>query len=150
MPEQAERVHWDLSEQIIGSAMAVLNELGPGLDEKLYENALIIELTDRGMRADQQKQFSVHYKDRFIGKLIPDLIIDDSVIVEAKVVEAFVDSHMAQVLGYLKITNLQLGLLLNFKYATLDWKRVVRSASAERKIPKSVSHRKTEALLREL
>jgi GxxExxY protein len=135
MAEQIERVHWDLSEQIIGAAMAVLNELGPGLDEKLYENALVIELTNRGRRADQQKQFPVHYQGRFIGKLIPDLIVDDTVIVDAKVVETFVDSHLAQVLGYLKITNLQLGLLLNFKYATLDWKRVVRSPETDKKKP---------------
>ena len=127
MPEPAERVHWDLSEQIIGSAMEVLNEIGPGLDEKLYENALIIELTERGSKANQQKRFPVHYKGRFIGKLIPDLIIDELVIVDAKVVEVFCDSHIAQVLGYLSITNLQLGLLLNFKYAKLQWKRIVRS-----------------------
>jgi GxxExxY protein len=133
MPNDNQRVHWEFSEQIIGSAMAVLNELGPGLDEKLYENALIIELTSRGHRVDQQKQFPVYYKGRFIGKLIPDLIVDDLIIVDAKVVEAFADTHLAQVLGYLKITNLQLGLLLNFKFATLDWKRVVRTSELDQK-----------------
>jgi GxxExxY protein len=135
MPNQIDRVHWDLSEQIIGSGMAVLNELGPGLDERIYENALIVELTSRGSRVDQQKQFPVYYRDRFIGKLIPDLIVDDAVIVDTKVVEQFAGTHLAQVLGYLKISNLQLGLLLNFKYASLDWKRIVRTAAADKKEP---------------
>jgi GxxExxY protein len=133
MSENNGRVHWDLSEQIIGSAMAVLNELGPGLDEKLYENALIIELTNRGQRVDQQKQYPVYYQNRFIGKLIPDLVVNGLVIVEVKVVESFADVHSAQVLGYLKITDLQLGILLNFKYASLDWKRIVRSCNADKK-----------------
>ena len=61
-----------------------------------------------------------------MGRLIPDLIVDGLVIVDAKVVTAFTDDHLAQMMGYLAITNLQLGLLLNFKYARLQWKRVVR------------------------
>jgi GxxExxY protein len=114
--------------------MAVLNELGPGLNEKLYENALIIELTSRGLRVDQQKQFPVYYRERFIGKLVPDLIVDDSVIVDAKTVETFTDTHINQVAGYLKITKLQLGLLLNFKFASLEWKRVVNTKDQQHKI----------------
>ena len=130
MAKQSKLVHAELSEQIIGAAMDVLNELGPGLSEKLYENALIIELTSRGLRVGQQKEFPVHYKGQFIGKLIPDLIVNELVIVDEKVVECFNDSHMAQVLGYLAITKLQLGLLLNFKFARLQWKRIVRTDSA--------------------
>jgi len=120
--------HAELTGDIIGAAMAVLNALRPGLDEKLYENALLIELVDRGHTVEQQEAFPVHYKGHFIGKLIPDLIVDGKVIVEAKVAETFTDSHVAQVLGYLAITELEVGLLLNFKSAELDFKRVVRSA----------------------
>jgi GxxExxY protein len=127
MNDGKELVHAKLSEKIIGAAMEVLNELGPGLNEKLYENALIIELTSRGLRVDQQTQFPVHYKGRYIGKLIPDVIVNELVIVDEKVVESFTDSHFAQVLGYLAVTELQLGLLLNFKYSRLKWKRVVRT-----------------------
>jgi GxxExxY protein len=127
MPVAGQKIHWDLSQEIIGAAMAVLNELGPGLDEKLYENALIIELTNRGRRIDQQKQFSVYYQNRFIGKLIPDLIVDDLVIVDTKVVECFCDEHLAQMLGYLKIANLELALLVNFKFSSLRWKRIVQT-----------------------
>ncbi len=106
--------------------MAVLNELRPGLDEKLYENALVIELVARGHTVEQQREFPVHYRGHFIGKLIPDLIVDGKVIVDPKVVTGFNDTHLAQMLGYLNITSLEVALLLNFKEAKLDWKRVVR------------------------
>jgi GxxExxY protein len=119
-------VHKDLSEAVIGAAMTVLNTLRPGLDEKLYENALVIELTKRGHRVAQQRQFPVHYDGQLIGTLIPDLIVDDLVIADPKVVTAFNDTHMAQMLGYLNITGLKLALLLNFKNSKLDWKRIVR------------------------
>ena len=114
------------NKDIIGAAMAVLNELKPGLDEKLYENALIIELQHRGHNAEQQRQFPVHYRNHFIGKLVPDLIVDGKVIADPKVVTAFNETHIAQMLGYLNITGLEVALLLNFKDAKLTWKRVVR------------------------
>lgn len=122
----SELIHKELSESIIGAAMKVLNTLRPGLDEKLYENALVIELRKRGHRVEQQRQFPVYYDGHLIGTLIPDLIVDDLVIVDPKVVTAFNDTHLAQMLGYLNITQLNLALLINFKFAKLDWKRVVR------------------------
>jgi GxxExxY protein len=76
----SELIHKKLSESIIGSAMTVLNCLKPGLDEKLYEDALVIELRKRGHRVDQQKQFPVYYDGHLIGTLIPDLIVDDLVV----------------------------------------------------------------------
>ncbi len=106
--------------------MTVLNEPKPGLHEKLYENALVIELRKRGHEVEQQREFPVHYKGQFIGKLIPDLIVDQKVIVDPKVVTGFDDNHIAQMIGYLAKTDLQLALLLNFKYAKLRWKRIVR------------------------
>ena len=123
---KTELVHRELSESIIGAAMTVLNALRPGLDEKLYENALVIELQKKGHRVEQQSQFPVYYDGIEIGKLIPDLIVDETVIVDPKVVSAFNESHMAQMIGYLAITELKLALLLNFKKAKLEWKRVVR------------------------
>ena len=115
----------ELTQDIIGAAIAVLNELKPGLDEKLYENALLIELTSRDHKVDQQREYPVHYKGRFVGKLIPDLIVDEQVIVDPKVATAFSDTHIAQMLGYLNITGLKVALLLNFKESRLTWKRVV-------------------------
>ncbi len=106
--------------------MTVLNELKPGLHEKLYENALVIELRERGHEVEQQREFPVHYKGHFIGKLIPDLIVDRKILADPKVVTGFDDNHIAQMIGYLAKTDLQLALLLNFKYAKLRWKRIVR------------------------
>ena len=119
-------IHEELSGGIIGAAMAVLNELKPGLDEKLYENALVIELIERGYFVQQQERFPVHYRGQLIGTLVPDLIVDRKIIIDTKVVSAFVDRHIAQALGYLNITNLQLALLLNFQDSKLQWKRIVR------------------------
>ena len=118
-------IHKELSEAIIGAAMTVSNTLKPGLDEKLYERALVIELQKRGHRVDSQRQFPVYYDGQHIGTLIPDLIVDDLVIADPKVVTAFHDTHTAQMLGYLNITGLRLALLLNFKNARLEWKRIV-------------------------
>jgi GxxExxY protein len=118
--------HEEITKAIIGAAMAVLNELKPGLDEKLYENALVIELVARGHTVEQQREFPVHYRGHFIGKLVPDLIVDGKVIADPKVVSVFNDTHIAQMLGYLNITGLEVALLLNFKESTLTWKRVVR------------------------
>jgi GxxExxY protein len=116
----------ELSGDIIGAAMDVLNDLKPGLDEKLYENALVIELTQRGHKVSQQESFSVNYKEHYIGRLVPDLIVDDLVIVDPKVVTAFDETHIAQMIGYLAKTGLKLALLLDFKYSKIRWKRVVR------------------------
>jgi GxxExxY protein len=102
----------------------VLDTLKPGLDEKLYENALVIELVKQDLQPEQQRSFPVHYDGKFIGKLIPDLIVKD-VVVDAKVVTAFTPDHIAQMLGDLNITGLPLGLLLNFRYRKLQIKRVI-------------------------
>jgi GxxExxY protein len=118
--------HEELTGQIIGAAMAVLNELKPGLDEKLYENALVIELTGQGHTVEQQRNYPVHYRGHFIGELVPDLIVDGKVITDPKVVSEFNETHIAQMLGYLNITGLEVALLLNFKESKLAWKRVVR------------------------
>jgi GxxExxY protein len=117
--------HAELSQSIIGAAMTVLNTLKPGLDEKLYERALVIELRKRGHRIEQQQRFPVFYANQQIGTLIPDLIVDNQVIADPKVVSSFSTTEIAQMLGYLNITGLKLALLLNFKYAELKWKRIV-------------------------
>lgn len=117
-----------ITENIIGAAMSVLNKLRPGLDEKLYERALVIELAKQGLACVQQKQHPVHYDGELIGNLIPDLIVNNAVIVDPKVVNAFNDTHIAQMLGYLNITGLKTALLLNFKYAKLQIKRVSNGA----------------------
>src|SRR5712692_801114 len=126
-------IHEEISKSILGAAMTVLNALRPGLDEKLYERALLIELKERGHLVEQQRVYPVHYRGQFIGKLVPDLIVDGKAIADPKVVSAFNESHVAQMLGYLAITGLEVALLLNFKAAKLTWKRVV--AGEPEKVP---------------
>jgi GxxExxY protein len=120
-------IHEGLSKDIIAAAMKLHCALKPGLDEKLYENALVIELGKRGYLAQQQKSFAVHYEGHFIGRMTPDIIVNELVIVDPKVVDSFNKDHMAQMLGYLAISGLELALLLNFKHASLQWKRIVKS-----------------------
>ena len=91
---------------------------------------MIIELRRRGHTLSIQRAFPVFYRGELIGNLIPDLIVDDAVIVDPKVVSCFTDTHIAQMLGYLNITGLDLAVLLNFKNARLEWKRVLRPGEA--------------------
>jgi len=126
MGTDSDGIHRELSHAIIGAAMMVHNTLRPGLDEKLYENAMVIELVKRGHSVEQQKSFPVYYDGQLIGRLVPDLIVDERVIVDPKVADSFSEAHMAQMLGYLSITGLNLALLLNFKHTKLQTKRVVR------------------------
>ncbi len=119
-------LHAELSHSIVGAAMKVLNTLKPGLNEKAYENALAIELRKRGHVVGQQRRFEVFYEGERVDTLVPDLIVDDLVIVDPKVAEDFTATHIAQMTGYLAITQLRLALLLNFKHADLKWKRIVR------------------------
>ena len=125
-PKGETLIHEESSRNVIGAAMEVLNHLKPGLDEKVYENALALEVQERGCTVEQQTRFPVRYKDHLVGTLVPDMIVDNLVIVDAKVVSEFNESHVAQMIGYLAITGLKLAILLNFRNAQLEWKRVVR------------------------
>jgi GxxExxY protein len=128
-------IHEALSRKVIGTAMDVLNELKPGLDEKLYERALVVGLRRAGHTVDAQKVFPVLYRDELIGNLTPDLIVDNTVIVDPEVVSAFNETHISQMIGYLAISGLELAILLNFKNARLEWKRVVRQNEKEATVP---------------
>jgi GxxExxY protein len=124
-------IYQKLSGSIIGIGMEVLNELKPGLDEKLYERAMVIELRRRGHVVEAQREFPVFYRNGPIGHLTPDLIVDDKIIVDPKVVAAFNEAHIEQMIGYLTISGLELALLLNFKSAKLEWKRVIQQQKEE-------------------
>lgn len=118
--------HKELTREIISAAIAVHEVLRPGLDEKLYERALCIEMGQRSMFFEQQPKHEVTYKGKFLGHLIPDLVVERKVIVDTKCVSAFDSAHEAQMLGYLNITGLDVALLLNFKTWPLGKKRVIR------------------------
>jgi GxxExxY protein len=111
--------------QIVGCAMEVLNTLGHGLLEKPYENALCVEFRQRGIPHEQQPRFPVNYKSVNVGEYVPDLIAFDRVIVDVKVIGKLGNKEAAQMLNYLKVTGLRVGLLLNFKHSKLEWQRIV-------------------------
>ena len=96
-----------------------------------YERAMIIELKRRGPSLSIQRAFPVFYRGELIGNLIPDLSVDNAVIVDPKVVACFTDTHVAQMIGYLNVTGLDLAVLINFKNARLEWKRVLRPQRTE-------------------
>jgi GxxExxY protein len=111
--------------EIVNCAFEVLNEIGPGLYEKPYENALVVELGLRKIPFEQQERFPVVYKTVKVAEFIPDLLVYGQVVVDTKVVNRITDHEIAQMLNYLRITKLKVGLILNFKHAKLEWKRVV-------------------------
>jgi GxxExxY protein len=114
-----------LSRRVIGAAIEVHRRLGPGFGEELYERALCIELEKRGIRCDRQVVIPVYYDGIEIGRHRLDLIVEGQLIIELKAVSAIADVHSAQLLGYLRATNLQVGLVLNFGDMPLGVKRIV-------------------------
>ena len=112
---------------IIGCAFEVLNELGHGLNEKLYENALVVEFKHRNIAFDQQRRFEVLYKNEHVGEFVPDLIAFGKVVVDAKTIDRITDHERGKMLNYLRITKLPVGLILNFKHAKLEFERIVLS-----------------------
>lgn len=106
--------HVELTREIIGSFYDVYNNLGYGFLEKVYENALVLELKAKGMKVEQQKPIQVVYRQQVIGEYFADLVVESKVIVEIKAVKMLVQEHEAQLLNYLKATCFEVGLLLNF------------------------------------
>lgn len=121
-----EMPHQELTGRVIAAAIAVHQALRPGLDEKLYERALCIEFTERQIHFKQQPIYEAKYKGHNIGDLIPDLVVENTLIVDAKCVTCFTPAHEAQMIGYLSITGLDVALLLNFKSWPLGKRRFIR------------------------
>ncbi len=109
-----EILHKELSESVIKVFYEVYNELGYGFLEKVYQNAMYFELKSQGFKVEAQKKIKVYYKDELVGDFLADLIINDTIILELKACDNLVKAHYAQTLNYLKATNIEIGLLLNF------------------------------------
>jgi len=111
--------------KVVGCAMEVLNILGHGFLEKPYENALVVEFGLQDIDVKQQPRFDVTYKSHKVGEYIPDLICFDQMVVDTKTIEKITSHEIGQMLNYLKISGLPLGIIINFKHAKLEWKRIV-------------------------
>lgn len=105
--------------------MEVLNAQGHGLHEKVYENSLCVEFRLRAIPYRQQPRYRVLYKNELVGEYIPDLIVFEALLVDTKTTDRITDHGRGQMLNDLRITGLQVGLLLNFKHARLEWERIV-------------------------
>ena len=112
-------------ETVIGAAYEVSKVLGAGFLEKVYERALMQELSVRGVRAATQTVFPIAYKGKLVGTYSADLVVEDRLLVEVKCVEQFSNEHLAQCINYLKASGLHLALLINFRRSRVEWKRVV-------------------------
>jgi GxxExxY protein len=115
----------DITYAVRGAVFEVNRTLGPGFLEKVYENALLVELRKRGLKADSQVPIKVSYKEEVVGEYVADILVEDKVIVELKAVESLEKIHEAQLLNYLRATRIQVGLLVNMKYPRAEIKRMV-------------------------
>jgi GxxExxY protein len=115
----------ELTYKINGAVFEVNRILGAGFLEKVYENALILELKKRGLKAESQIPISVNYKGEVVGEYLADILVEDKVIMELKTVEKVQKVYEAQLLNYLKATGIKIGLLVNFKHPQADIKRLI-------------------------
>ena len=125
MAESKNIIHKDLSYKVIELALEVHNELGCGFLEKVYENALMILFEREGISAKQQAPADVYFQNKVVGQYFADILVDNKLILELKVVEVISNVHKAQVLNYLRATGMKLGLILNFAKPRLEYKRLV-------------------------
>ena len=125
-PEERRETLDRITEAVIGCAHGVSNSLGAGFLEKVYENALAVELSLNGIEAIQQQRIEVSYKDVVVGDYVADLLVEKCVVVEVKAVKALEDIHVVQCLNYLKATSLNVCLLINFGAPKVVVKRIVR------------------------
>ncbi len=120
-------LHGELTRSVIGCAFDVINELGHGFLESVYESAMIIALEEAGISVESQKPIDVSFRGRSIGNFYADLLVEEKVIVELKTASALAPEHSAQVINYLNATGIQVGLLLNFGNPKLEYKRFTRT-----------------------
>lgn len=131
-----------LTRDILGCCFEVMKELGPGFLERVYKNALFLALTQNGLQVEAEKPFEVTFRGRIIGRYSADLIVEKTVIVELKCCEHLLREHQAQVINYLTVAQLPIGLLINFRRRKLEYKRLrnqeridSEEALAEEKLP---------------
>jgi len=118
-----------ISEEVLDCAFEVSNKLGVGFLESVYENALCVELGQRGLKFQQQKPLKVIYKSVVVGNFVTDIIVERKLLIELKVALELNKSHKAQVINYLRATGISVGLLLNFGTPKLGVKRIVHQYS---------------------
>ena len=116
--------HSDLTEKIIKAAYTVHNVLGFGFLEKVYKNALVIELRKMGLNVLKEKPITLYYENKMVGEYITDVIVEDKIILELKAIKELAEIHEVQLINYLKATGIEIGLLINFGHSVQVKRRV--------------------------
>ena len=119
--------HKEQTQKIIGCAMKVHGTLGPGFLESVYQNALALELRKVGMKVECEKRIQVTYDGVVVGDFVADMLINEHILVENKAVQVLASAHEVQLVNYLTATGIDIGLLLNFGAARLEFKRKTRT-----------------------
>ena len=122
--KEKELPHSDLTGSILNCCFEVMNELGPGFLERVYKNALLMVMGEKGLQVEVERSYNVVFRGKIIGSYIADLVVNDTVIVELKCCENLMSEHQAQLFNYLKVSGLPVGLLINFRRRKLDWNRL--------------------------
>jgi GxxExxY protein len=116
--------HSELTGSILGCCFEVMKELGPGFLEKVYKNALLMAMQQKGLQIEVEHSYNVVFRGKIIGRYVADLVVNGAVIVELKCCESLISEHQAQLFNYLKVSKLSVGLLVNFRRRKLEWKRL--------------------------
>jgi len=124
--EKPNMLHADITEKIISAAFDVINELGAGFLESVYERALLVALKEKGLSAQSQVPLKVMFRGQSVGDFIADIIVEGKVLLELKAGKSLSAEHQAQTINYLKATGIELGLLINFGNAKLEFRRLYR------------------------
>lgn len=119
--------HEEITRSVIGCAFEVINELGAGFLESVYEKALLLALRQKGLSAESQHPIKVTFRGECVGDFYADILVEEKVIVELKAVKAIAPEHQAQIINYLNATGLEVGLLINFGNAKLEYRRFTRT-----------------------
>jgi len=143
MEEDKKLPYNELTGIILNCCFEVMKELGPGFQERVYKNALLIAMRQKGLEVEVERPFEVMFRGNVIGRYHADLVIGKAVIVELKCCESLISEHQAQLFNYLKVSQLPIGLLVNFRHRKLEWKRLQSnesfSTSLEEILEKSVT-----------
>jgi len=144
MKQDKKLPYYELTGTILNCCFEVMKELGAGFLEKVYKNALLIAMRQKGLEVETEQPFEVIFRGKSIGRYYADLVVGKTVIVELKCCESLVREHQAQLFNYLKVSQLPIGLLVNFRHRKLEWKRLQGnedfSMALEETLEKSIAY----------
>jgi GxxExxY protein len=126
--------HEDITSAVIGCSIEVINELGAGFLESVYEKAMVVALRQKGVSASAQHPVHVMFRGHWVGEFYADILVEGKVVVELKAVKAILPEHKAQLINYLKATGIEVGLLINFGNPKLQYRRCTRFTDYEQAV----------------